>query len=182
VIRRLRSVRLIRGERGYSLIELLTVMAIMGIVMAGLTDIFVSGSKAEVDMNNRFQAQLSARLALDKIRRDTHCATDVTPYSTTSATLKLPSACGGDKTYCTAAVSGSSTRYALYWQAGTTCGAGTGTKLIDYLTTGDVFTAFSHATGYLASLTVAFPVSVKGTTVGQYKLQDTIYLRNSTRA
>jgi prepilin-type N-terminal cleavage/methylation domain-containing protein len=183
VIRRLRRARLARAERGYSLVELLTVMVILGIVMAGLTDIFVSGMKSEVDMNNRFQAQLNTRLALDKVRRDTHCATDVTPYAVDKVTLKLPSACGGDKTYCTAAVGSSGTRYALYWAAGTVSGACTGTKLIDYLTTGNVFTAFAHTSGCgcLASLTVDFPVSVKGGSVGSYELRDTIFLRNSTR-
>jgi prepilin-type N-terminal cleavage/methylation domain-containing protein len=187
VIRRLRSVRPVRGEGGYSLIELLTVMAIMGIVMGGLTQIFVSGSKAEVDMNVRFQAQLNARLALDKIRRDVHCASDVTGYTTTStsqtATLNLPGACGGNKTYCTAAVGSSTTRYALYWRAGSSCSSSTGTKLIDYLTTYNVFPAFNHVAGCgcLASLQVDFPVSINGGAIGKYELQDTLYLRNSTR-
>ena len=187
MIRRLRSLRLFRDEGGYSLIELLTVMAIMGIVMGGLTQIFVAGSKAEVDMNLRFQAQLNARLALDKIRRDAHCASDVTGYTTTSttqtATLNLPSACGGNKTYCTAPVGSSTTRYALYWQAGSSCSSSTGTKVVDYLTTNNVFPAFNHVSGCgcLASLQVDFPVSIKGGGVGKYELQDTIYLRNSTR-
>jgi prepilin-type N-terminal cleavage/methylation domain-containing protein len=187
LIRRLRSLGPIRGERGYSLIELLTVMAIMGIVMAGLTQIFVAGSKAEADMNLRFQAQLNSRLALDKIRKDAHCATDVTGYTTgassQTATLNMPTTCGGNKTYCTAAVGSSTTRYALYWQAGNSCSSSTGTKLIDYLTTYNVFPAFNHVSGCgcLASLQVDFPVSIKGGAVGKYELQDTIYLRNSTR-
>jgi len=45
------------AERGYSLVELLTVMAIMGVVMTGVTALLVQGSNAEVDMNGRFQAQ-----------------------------------------------------------------------------------------------------------------------------
>jgi hypothetical protein len=46
-----------------------------------------------------------------------------------------------------------------------------------------VFPDFAHVTGCLclASLQVDFPVSVKGTGVGAYELQDTIFLRNSTR-
>jgi prepilin-type N-terminal cleavage/methylation domain-containing protein len=187
LIRRLRSVRRFQEERGYSLIELLTVMAIMGIVLGGLTQVFVSGSKAEVDMNVRFQAQLNARLALDKVRRDAHCASDVTNYTTTSttqtATLVLPGNCGGNKTYCTAPVGSSTTRYVLYWQTGSSCSSSTGTKLIDYLTTRNVFPAYNHVAGCgcLASLQVDFPVSIKGGTIGKYELQDTLYLRNSTR-
>jgi prepilin-type N-terminal cleavage/methylation domain-containing protein len=168
---------------GYSLIEMLTVMLIMSVVFAGITTVFVAGSKAQNEQNRRFQAQLNTRLALDKVRRDTHCATDVTPYAVDKVTLKLPTACGGDKTYCTAAVGSTGTRYALYSAAGTISGACAGTKLIDYLTTGNVFTAFAHTSGCgcLASLTVDFPVSVKGGSVGSYELRDTIFLRNSTR-
>jgi prepilin-type N-terminal cleavage/methylation domain-containing protein len=172
----------LRGEAGYSIVEMLTVMVIMGIVLGGVTDVFVAGSKAQADQDRRFQAQLASRLALDKIRRDIHCASDVTPYATSSATLKLPSGCGGDVTWCTVAVAGYTNRYALYRQLGTTCGTG-GVKYADYLTSAAAFPAFAHAVGCscLASLRVDFVVSNKGSTVDSYELTDTIFLRNSTR-
>ena len=69
----MRLLRRLREERAYSLVELVTVMAIMSIVMTGITTVFVQGSNAELDMNNRFQAQTSVRLALDKLRQDVHC-------------------------------------------------------------------------------------------------------------
>ena len=94
MIERVRS-RLGR-ETGYSLVEMLTVMVIMSVVFAGITDVFVTGSKAQAEQDNRFQAQLGTRLALDKIRKDVHCASDVTPFATTAVTLKRPSGCGGD--------------------------------------------------------------------------------------
>ena len=61
--------------------------------------------------------------------------------------------------------------------------AATGVKFADFLTSDQVFPDFAHVTGCLclASLQVDFPVSVKGTGVGAYDLQDTIFLRNSTR-
>src|SRR5439155_12297074 len=68
--------RRLRGEAGYSMVEMLTVMVIMSIVFAGITDIFISGSKAQAEQDRRFQAQLATRLALDKIRKDIHCASD----------------------------------------------------------------------------------------------------------
>ena len=71
--------RRLRGERGFSLIEMLTVMVIMGIVMGEPDHGFVSASNSESDMNNRFQAQLTSRLALDKLRREVHCASVITP-------------------------------------------------------------------------------------------------------
>jgi prepilin-type N-terminal cleavage/methylation domain-containing protein len=178
-----RVLRRLRGEAGYSLVELLTVMVIMSIVFAGITTVFVSGSKAQTDQDNRFQAQLGGRLALDKIRRDIHCASDVTPYATSSITLKLPSGCGGDVSWCTVAVSGYSNRYRLYRQAGTSCGSASGLRVADYLTNANAFPAFAHAVGCscLASLRVDFLISNKGSTLDAYELTDTIFLRNSTR-
>ena len=172
----------LRGEAGYSLIEMLTVMVIMSIVFMGITTVFVAGSKAQADQERRFQAQLNTRLAMDKIRKDIHCATDVTPYTTSSATIKLPSGCGGDVSWCTVAVTGYTNRYRLYRKAGTTCNA-TGTMIADYLTSANAFPTYAHASGCscLASLKVDFIVSVKNSTLGAYELTDTIFLRNSTR-
>jgi prepilin-type N-terminal cleavage/methylation domain-containing protein len=172
----------LRGEAGYSLIEMLTVMVIMSIVFAGVTSVFVAGSKAQNDQERRFQAQLQTRLALDKIRKDIHCASDVTPYATNAITIKLPSGCGGDVSWCTVAVSGYTNRYRLYRQSGTTCGA-TGLRVADYLTSASAFPTYAHTSGCscLASLKVDFVVSVKGSTLGAYELTDTIFLRNSTR-
>ena len=87
-------IRRLRSERGYTLIEMLTVLVIMGVVTGSLTAVFVQASNAEADMNNRFQAQLTARLALDKMRREVHCASVATPTGVSSSvTLTLPSYC-----------------------------------------------------------------------------------------
>jgi prepilin-type N-terminal cleavage/methylation domain-containing protein len=182
VIEWVRKLRL-GGEAGYTLVEMLTVMMIMTIVFAGITTVFVAGSKAQAEQDRRFQAQVSTRLALDKIRRDIHCANDVTPYATNAVTLKITTGCGGDISWCTAAVSGFTNRYRLYRQTGTTCAAGTGVQVADYLTNGNVFPLYAHDAGCLclASLQVDFLVSVKGNTLGAYELSDTIFLRNSSR-
>jgi prepilin-type N-terminal cleavage/methylation domain-containing protein len=181
-MRRLRRLRLLREERGYNLIEMLTVMIIMGVVMAGLTQVFTSAAKADNDMSRRFQAQLDTRVALDKLRRDVHCATDVTPFATNAVTIKLPTGCGGDVSYCTAAMTGVTGRWSLYRQSGMTCSSAGGIKVASYLTTANVFTAFTlHTVDTLSSLSVNLPIRVSSGTVGSYELQDTIYMRNSTR-
>ena len=74
----------LRGEGGYTLIEMLTVLVIFGTVMSALLALFVQGTNAELDLNNRFQAQQDARLALDKLRREAHCASAVTVSSASS--------------------------------------------------------------------------------------------------
>ena len=89
-----RLLRRLGRERGYSLVEMLIVMSILGVVMGSLTTVFVQASNAEFDMNARFQAQLTGRLALDKMRREVHCASVATPTgSSSSVTLTLPSYC-----------------------------------------------------------------------------------------
>jgi prepilin-type N-terminal cleavage/methylation domain-containing protein len=188
-----RLLRRLRRERGYSLIEMLIVLSIMGIVMGSLTTVFVSASNAELDMNNRFQAQLGARLALDKMRREVHCGSVATPVgSSSSVTLTLPSYCktgSGSVTWCTRSVA--TNRYALYRVVGTSCSGGV--KWADYLVPTStatvcsgalcIFTYTAQSTSSLAKLHVDFPVNVKPSKSTElYELQDDIVLRNSTRS
>ena len=49
--------RRLAAERGYTLTELIVVLAILVIVVTALTQLFVSASTAQVDMTRRFEAQ-----------------------------------------------------------------------------------------------------------------------------
>ena len=188
--------RRLASDGGYTLVEMITVMAIMGVVMGGITTLFVTGSNAEVDQNQRFQAQLNARLALDKIRREVHSAacatlsgTAANGYYPTMTEKKLdtsvtPATCTiAMNTWCTAAVAGSTSRFRLYVQSGATCSSAAGTQYADYLTKGEVFAYAAQSTASLAKLTVDLPVNVKPVTKSfeSYELKDDIVLRNSTR-
>jgi prepilin-type N-terminal cleavage/methylation domain-containing protein len=172
-----------RDERGYTLIEMLTVLVIFGTVMSALLVLLVQGTGAEVDLNNRFQAQQDARLALDKIRREAHCATAVTVSSASSVTFNLPSYCptgNGSVTWCTVSLGAS--RYGLYRKAGAACDS-TGVRWADHLTSANVFSYAAQSTTSLAKLSVDFPINVKPSrTVDTYELKDDIVLRNSTRS
>ena len=170
-------------ERGYTLIEMIVVLVIFGTVMSALMALFVQGTNAELDMNNRFQAQQDARVALDKIRRETHCASAVTVSAPSSVTLSLGSYCptgSGSVTWCTASLG--SSRYGLFRKVGTTCDS-TGVRWADHLTTANVFSYAPQSPTSLAKLSVDFPVNVKPSrTVDTYELKDDIVLRNSTRS
>jgi prepilin-type N-terminal cleavage/methylation domain-containing protein len=181
--------RRLRGERGYSLVEMLTVISILGVVMTGLTTLFIQGSNAELDMNRRFQAQQEARVALDKMRREIHCAKAATTIGGTGpaagVTLTLPGQCptavSGATTsvsWCTVSVA---SRYALYRKVATTCD-NTGTKWADNLTLQNAFDFKTQSTAALAKLRVQFTVDAKPSdaTVA-YSLCDQIVLRNSSR-
>jgi prepilin-type N-terminal cleavage/methylation domain-containing protein len=184
------------GQAGFTVVEMLTVLLILGVVMGGLTSVFTSATNAEADMNNRFQAQQTARLALDKLRREVHCASSATPAgtSTSSVVLTLPTYCktysgNTSVTWCTRSVA--TNRYALYRVNGPNCTGGV--KWADYLAPTSTATVCSGAlcvfnftaqtTSSLAKLHVDFPVNPKASrTAETYELIDDLVLRNSTRA
>ena len=62
------------GQAGYTLIETLVVMTILVVVIGALADGFTSASKTQTDQTARADDQESARQALDRLRKDIHCA------------------------------------------------------------------------------------------------------------
>jgi prepilin-type N-terminal cleavage/methylation domain-containing protein len=187
--------RRLAAEGGYSLSELLVVLAIIGIVVGALVALFVSASNAQVDMNRRFEAQQEMRLALDKLRREIHCAKTVagTP-PTSSIVITLGSYCPSNSsgaeaqiTWCTKdkngnAPPGAGAPYSLWRYAGAFC-TGTGRKEANYLTIHNVFAAYpTPPAGSLPTLSVDLPVDVNPADAKQhYTLMDDIVLRNASR-
>ena len=82
-----------REQRGYTMIELLMAMIIMVTVVTALTALFVSGARAELELNRRFEAQQAARVAADRMRREVHCASSVTFTSAANITVVLRGHC-----------------------------------------------------------------------------------------
>jgi prepilin-type N-terminal cleavage/methylation domain-containing protein len=174
--------RTLRGRGGYTLIELLAVLTIFLIVVTSLTALFVSGAKAELDANRRFQAQLSARVAFDQMRREIHCAGSLTLTSASSVTITLPAGCptaGGTQTtvvYDTA--SAGTNRYKLRRKKGT----GAVVPIADYLTSGSIFAYSAPSATTLGRLTVDMPVNVYPNEAWKkWRLVADIVLRNTTR-
>ena len=177
-----------RGERGFTLVETLASMTILMTVMGGITALMVSGTRAEVDLNRRFQAQTEARLGLDRLRRDVHCSWNVSPAGTSSTVvLSMSASCpssGGatSVTWCT--VANGTGRYGLWRYSGGTC-SGTGRKVADYLTTQNAFSYTAPVTGSkdLKKLGVTLAVNLTPTRPERvYSLQAELVLRNSVRA
>jgi prepilin-type N-terminal cleavage/methylation domain-containing protein len=176
------------NERGYTMVEMLVVMSILSIVIAGLTTVFVSGGRAELDLNRRFQAQQQARLALDKIRVDLHCASSA-EVDASSGYLKIAedNCSANHVTYCAAASPNMTGRYALYRTTDTTtsrCGSAdtSKTRVADYLTRNTGLWTFSAPDGLLEMISIDFPVSVNPTSTRDvYELKDVLVARNSLR-
>jgi prepilin-type N-terminal cleavage/methylation domain-containing protein len=170
--------RLLASERGYTLIELLQVTVILGVVLGAIMVLFVNATTAEVDMNRRFQAQQGARVAVDRMRREIHCSSAITPAGAAAAiTVTLPSQCPGaggvqvDVTYDTSLVS--TNRYILRRN---------GVTLADYLTVANAFNYTAPTQQKLGILRVDLPVNVKPSeTHKTWRLVSDVVLRNTRR-
>jgi prepilin-type N-terminal cleavage/methylation domain-containing protein len=179
MIRRLYLLRRLLGsECGYTLIELLQVTVILAVVLGAIMVLFVNATNAEVDMNRRFQAQQGARVAVDRMRREIHCASAITPTgAAASITVSLPAQCPGaggtqvNVTYDTALVS--TTRYRLRRN---------GVTIADYVTTANAFNYSAPTQAKLGILRVELPVNVKASEAHKtWRLASDIVLRNTAR-
>jgi prepilin-type N-terminal cleavage/methylation domain-containing protein len=134
--------RVAEAQDGFTLPELLVVLAIVGIILGGITQLFTSALRSQTDQTNRSIAQQDARLALDKLRREIHCGSAVTSNNaapggtwpamngTNAITIALGSYCPSNSTGTAA------------WVTWCTKGTGTGPfTLWRYPHTTDVSTA-----------------------------------------
>src|SRR5882757_5430087 len=92
-VRRLRALarRVGREQGGFTVIELIVAMAILGVVLAAISSLFTSGIHAQSDLDARFQAQVNLNTAVGKLRREAHgaCAVRV-GWTTSSITFNIP--------------------------------------------------------------------------------------------
>jgi Tfp pilus assembly protein PilW len=164
-------------ESGITLIELLFVMLILGIVLTGLVNVFISGGRASSDANARLAGQQNVRLALDRLEYEVRCSSGATVSSGGAAVLlTLPSQCThatGSYTWCV--TSGSLIRYAA-----TSC-TGTGQTFISNITTATPFSLLT-ATGLLPRLQISLAVNTTGRASDAVSVVDLITLRNAARS
>ena len=137
--------KLAAEEGGYTMMEMLVVLVILGVVVGGIVTVFSSGINAEADATRRYQAQSDGRIALDKMRREIHSGCTIsTPSNYNTPTNSVTVYVGSDLcvsgantvTYCT---SGSGTNYVLYRIVATSC-TGATQRVAAYLTSGNIFT------------------------------------------
>src|SRR4051812_15951773 len=171
-----RAAYVAEAEAGFTLPEVLVVVAILGIVLLALTQVFSGAVKAQVDQTRRVNGQQDARIALDKLRRELHCGSALT-YSSlpaSSVTVTLPSYCpSAPRTTLSAAVTLPSAAIAVaatnQFNAGknTISLGSSGTVTCTGTPTATSFTGCSGGTGtYPAGTTVTSPVTWCATTSG----------------
>jgi prepilin-type N-terminal cleavage/methylation domain-containing protein len=145
----LATARRLVAEDGFTLVELLVVMALLLIVIVGLTATFTSATNSEIGISKRQDAQQEARLALDRMREDIHCANNLTSLSSNAEggfTLALTetynvcatveSQVGGSTVtleWCTIPDAAHPGTFQL-WRDNTTCDGTSGTMVARYVT------------------------------------------------
>jgi type II secretory pathway pseudopilin PulG len=170
----------LRDDRGFTIVELLIVCATLGIVLTGLVNVFVSGSRAGADADARFQAQQADRLALDKLEYEARCASGATLVSGgVGVTLTFQPTCShvagtASVTWCVA--SGVLTRF-----VGTACG-GSGTPYARSITSPAPFSLPTPVSGSLPQLAISLSANSSGRSSDGFALTDTLTLRNAQRA
>jgi len=195
-----RRLRFLRDERGMTLVEMLIVMAVLGLVLAPLSAAFASAFSAELSQGNRFQAEESARRARNRMRKDMHCAHAVGGLSTNaqggwtllltqtnaSGTAECPGLVqpnAASAQWCTVPVAGAPSRYRLFRENDTnqSCDGTVSTFETDFLTRSDLWTQPTCASGNFPTVAVALPVNVDPVKHGSstYELDDQIALRNA---
>lgn len=182
-----------KSERGYSLIELLVTMVILGVVLSGLTTVFISGSSATVNLDLRARAQLNARLALGRLRVDIHCASaaqaqTINTYPGIKLNYSNCSSTTPTVSYCVIQFSSTPLRYQLFRATGTgatDCTSSDTSRVLvaDYLTSSSVFTTAAIPQYSLQTVGIDLKIDAnpKSTTLYSYELTDGIVARNSTR-
>lgn len=162
-----------RDESGFTLIELVVVMTVLVLVMAGLSTMFVSGLQASNTTNDILASQTQIHLALDRFEFEARCASTAALVSSgAGVTLTLPSQCPhatGTVTYCVS--SGSLLRY-----SGSAC-SGTGQTLVKSITSAHPFSCVSTVGDY-PELQVALTAQTQSSR-DTVSATDTIAMRNA---
>jgi type II secretory pathway pseudopilin PulG len=184
-----------------TLVELLVAMLLMSIILAPLIGGFVSMMSAQARQANIVTAQEQARLALQRMRKDIHCAhsvavpqangsggyTLILSETNTTGVAECPGIVAQNSSsvqWCTVPVTGYTNRYRLYREddPSTSCDGTESSFQVDYMTQPDIWTIPSCASGDYPTVGVDFSVDLDpGTTdEGAYNLDDAIALRNAT--
>jgi prepilin-type N-terminal cleavage/methylation domain-containing protein len=166
------------ASAGYTLVEMLVVLLILGIVLGALISAWVTGFHAELDATRRYEAQRQARLAVDRMRDELHCADLLTLSGPSSFTAQLPADCPEAQGVVTNLVYDtqlvSTGRYRLRRNS---------VAIADHLTSGNVFAYVAPSATSLGKLSVTLPVDVTpGDSIASWDLAADIVLRNTTRA
>jgi prepilin-type N-terminal cleavage/methylation domain-containing protein len=168
--------RRLSDQRGFTMIELLIVMVLIGIIMMAVVDVFISGTRAGADANARLAAQQNTRIALDRLEYEGRCATSASLVgSGAGVTFTMPSQCSNASGTVTWCVTGA----ILERFSGAAC-SGTGTIFVRNVTSATPFSIIT-ASGDLPRLAITITSNQTSSAADGATLTDTVTLRNAPR-
>jgi len=80
----------IKNKSGFSLIEMMVVVVILGLIVLGLVTFFTGGAKSWVAGQSQLKAQREARQAIDRMVREIREGKNITNGSDISVTVRVP--------------------------------------------------------------------------------------------
>jgi prepilin-type N-terminal cleavage/methylation domain-containing protein len=80
----------VKNQKGFSLIEMMVVVGILGLIVLGLVTFFTGGAKSWVAGQSQLKAQRNARQAMDRMAREIREGKNITTGSETSITVSVP--------------------------------------------------------------------------------------------
>ncbi|GAI36801.1 unnamed protein product, partial [marine sediment metagenome] len=76
-----------KNQKGFSLIEMMVVVVILGLIVLGLVTFFTGGTKSWVAGQYQLAAQRNARQAMDRMVREIRKASNIIDNSTSSKVI-----------------------------------------------------------------------------------------------
>ena len=80
----------LKNKRGFSLIEMMVVVIILGLIVLGLVIFFTGGTKSWVAGQSQLKAQREARQAMDRMVREIREGNNIITGSDISITVNIP--------------------------------------------------------------------------------------------
>jgi len=79
-----------KNNKGFSLIELMVVLALLSIIILGLVTFFSGGVRSWISGDNQLRSQREARMAMDIMVKEIRSGKEVTKNSNWSITVDVP--------------------------------------------------------------------------------------------
>jgi prepilin-type N-terminal cleavage/methylation domain-containing protein len=95
IVKKLIKIFNIKNQKGFSLIEMMVVVVILGLIVLGLVTFFTGGAKSWVAGQSQLTAQRNARQAMDRMVREIREGKDIENISNTiSIKINYPASFG----------------------------------------------------------------------------------------
>jgi prepilin-type N-terminal cleavage/methylation domain-containing protein len=158
-----------------TLVEMLIVMVLLGILMTGLVDVFVSGAHTSYILNSNLTAQQQVRTGLSRMEFEGRCGSSATILSGgAGVSFALPSVCSHVSPYVSWCVTGGVLKRYL----ASTC-TGNGAPFATSITTPTPFSLQAN-TGDLTEVLVNLTANPTSVASNAFSISDAITLRNSS--